>query len=126
MDRALNETHERNYNSFQIKKSMIFSLISGYDETCSFSDLGSSVVKVLSMFTGEFSFEDVFRSHTRFDKNFETNIFVFVLYAYFLLEMCIILMNLTIGLAISNIQVQYNLLDKEVILIISPTSNMNQ
>ena len=38
---------------------MIFPLISGYDETCSFSDLGSSVVKVLSMFTGEFSFEDV-------------------------------------------------------------------
>ena len=33
-----------------------------------------------------------------------TDIAIFALYLYFVIEMCIILMNLTIGLSISNIQ----------------------
>ncbi len=93
------------------------------DEESSFRDLGSSVVKVLTMFTGELGFETTFKNTTRqvqstkklprfktYDfrldhGNIWTNLSTLILYAVFIIEMCIILMNLTIGLSISNIQV---------------------
>jgi hypothetical protein len=81
-----------------------FHVTLGTDEDSAFRDLGSSVVKVLTMFTGELGFETTFKEQTRLDTDPWTHIWILLLYAMFLIEMCIILMNLTIGLSISNIQ----------------------
>ena len=73
-------------------------------------DFGSSVVKVMTMFTGELSFETIMVNVTRWDRenseDIAANIFLSVFYIWFIFEMCVILMNLTIGLSISNIQVR--------------------
>ena len=78
----------------------------------SFEDIGSSILKVLTMFTGELGFDNTFANSTNFydssaHENWHTTLWIFLLYLYFVCEMCIILMNLTIGLSISNIQVNY-------------------
>ena len=71
-----------------------------------FADLGTSIAKIFTMFTGELGFESTFATHTRLDQEQDRlyNFFILILYCYFIIEMCIILMNLTIGIAISNIQ----------------------
>ena len=71
-----------------------------------FADLGTSIAKIFTMFTGELGFESTFATHTRLDVEQDRiyNFFILILYCYFIIEMCIILMNLTIGIAISNIQ----------------------
>ena len=87
------------------------------DETNSFKDIGSSIVKVLTMFTGDMGFDTTFANATKFKgigENWDqmyNNGLIFILYSFFLVEMCIILMNLTIGISISNIQVNLNLVN---------------
>ena len=66
------------------------------------SDIHTSILKILTMFTGELGFESSFVNDTL--PNSTLIIFVMFLYVYFVIEMCVILMNLTIGLSISNIQ----------------------
>ena len=64
----------------------------------------------MTMFTGELSFETIMVNVTRWDRenseDIAANIFLSVFYIWFIFEMCVILMNLTIGLSISNIQVR--------------------
>lgn len=70
----------------------------------SFHDLGSATAKVMAMFTGELGFETAFSAATNLSTHAFYHFWIIVLYAVFIMEMCIILMNLLIGLAISNIQ----------------------
>lgn len=71
----------------------------------SFHDLGSAIAKVLAMFTGEIGYETAFSWATDWSgKTPYYNMAITVLYTVFIVEMCIVIMNLTIGLAISNIQ----------------------
>lgn len=70
----------------------------------SFHDIGSAIAKVLAMFTGELGFETAFVTATSLGEDPFHNVWVIILYAGFVLEMCVILANLTIALAISNIQ----------------------
>ena len=70
----------------------------------SFHDLGSATAKVMAMFTGELGFETAFSGATNLADDPLYNSFVLLLYATFIMEMSVILMNLIIGLAISNIQ----------------------
>ena len=74
------------------------------DHYNSFHDIGSAMAKVLAMFTGELGFETAFTTSTSFAEDPMYSMFVFILYLWFIFEMCVILMNLLIGLAISNIQ----------------------
>ena len=64
----------------------------------------------MAMFTGELSFETIMVEVTRWDKgnseDIVSNVFLGIFYVWFIFEMCVILMNLTIGLSISNIQVR--------------------
>ena len=60
----------------------------------------------MAMFTGELGFETAFSSATNLSRDTAYNFFIIVLFAGFIIEMCIILMNLLIGLAISDIQVK--------------------
>ena len=64
------------------------------------------------MFTGELSFETIMVDVTRWDRgnneDIASNVFLGIFYVWFVFEMCVILMNLTIGLSISNIQVNLN------------------
>jgi hypothetical protein len=82
----------------------------GRNDTClehqinSFHDLGSASAKVMAMFTGELGFETAFSQSTSFYNDPMFTAWVIFLYVWFILEMCIILMNLLIGLSISNIQ----------------------
>ena len=59
----------------------------------------------MAMFTGELGFETAFSSATSLSTDTAYNFFVIMLFAGFTIEMCIILMNLLIGLAINDIQV---------------------
>ncbi|TRY70665.1 hypothetical protein TCAL_09681 [Tigriopus californicus] len=87
----------------------------------SFHDLGSATAKVMAMFTGELGFETAFSAATNLSSSPVYNSFVMILYVAFIVEMAVILMNLIIGLAISNIQDLRNNADalrlvKEVLL----------
>ena len=66
----------------------------------------------MAMFTGELSFETIMVDVTRWDRgnneDIASNVFLGIFYVWFVFEMCVILMNLTIGLSISNIQVNLN------------------
>ncbi|CAB4058015.1 unnamed protein product [Lepeophtheirus salmonis] len=66
--------------------------------------LGSATAKVLAMFTGEIGFEAAFKSSTTFKENFKFHLWITIMYTIFVFEMCLTLMNVLIGLAISNIQ----------------------
>ena len=62
-----------------------------------FSNIGDGVLKILTMLLGEFDFMDTF-------VNDENNFWLTkLLFALFLLLMSVVLMNLVIGLAISDI-----------------------
>lgn len=81
-------------------------------ESASFDDIGSSMLKVLTMFTGDLGYENAFANNTQFSRNFPkenrlSSLAIYLLYMCFVIEMCVIMMNLTIGLSISNIQVSF-------------------
>ena len=44
---------------------MAFHVVLGDDPESSFSDIGSSIAKILTMFSGELAFETTFKNHTR-------------------------------------------------------------
>lgn len=98
------------YISFFIGWSVAFHVLLNDDDSASFNDIGSSFLKVLTMFTGDLGFENAFANNTQFSQNFQrhnrfSSLAIYVLYMCFVIEMCVIMMNLTIGLSISNIQV---------------------
>ena len=98
------------YSPFFVGWIITFHVLLGGDKDNSFNDIGSTILKIFSMFLSEFSFDQSFQKYTKFyhvESVDETvyNIFVFIFYIWFMFEMCLILMNLTIGTAISNIQV---------------------
>ena len=78
------------------------------------------------MFTGELSFETIMVDVTRWDRgnneDIASNVFLGIFYVWFVFEMCVILMNLTIGLSISNIQVNLNTIFLSKIASITPNN----
>ena len=76
------------------------------------------------MFTGELSFETIMVDVTRWDRgnneDIASNVFLGIFYVWFVFEMCVILMNLTIGLSISNIQVNLNNFFCQKLLLLHP------
>ncbi len=93
----------------------------GHRGNNSFHDLGSASAKVMAMFTGELGFETAFSEATSFQSEPLYTLWIIILYVWFIIEMCVILMNLLIGLSISNIgEIRQNAdalrLTKEVVL----------